>query len=128
MIFVQMKLSLFDILEFQIAFCQTGMSFHLFELERILPLFFISSFFILSSLIIVADRLLKFYQILLLILDTSLVLALQVVQLSYFMRYSSLALSFSCSLSYGECTFIRFQCSVKLKFYQLLRFFNVNLD
>jgi hypothetical protein len=93
-VFVEVELGLLDVLEFEVALCQAGMSLHFFELERILSFLFVGSFFIIPSLIFI-DGLLELDQILFLILNASLVLPFKIVELPNFMRNSGLALSFS---------------------------------
>jgi hypothetical protein len=71
------------------------MGLHLFELEGVLALFFISSFLVLPTLLVLVDRLLQLDEVLLLVLHAPLVLALKVVKLSYFVGYSGLAFPLS---------------------------------
>ena len=90
-----MQLCLLDVLELEVALGQTSVSLHLLKLEGVLALLFISSLLVLSTLLFLIDRLLQLDQILLLVLNTSLVLTFKIVELTYFVRYSGLALSFS---------------------------------
>ena len=71
------------------------MGLHLLELEGVLALLFISSFLVLTALLVLVDRLLQLDEVLFLVLHAPLVLTLKVVKLSYFVGYSGLAFPLS---------------------------------
>lgn len=77
MIFIKVDFCLLNVLELEIALGETGMCLHLFELKGVLA-FSLVPLFILSALLVI-QGLLKLDQVLLLILDTSMILTFQVI-------------------------------------------------
>jgi len=53
MVFVEVQLCLLDIFQFQVAFGQTGVSLHFFELQRVLAFLLVSSLFGLALFLLV---------------------------------------------------------------------------
>ena len=105
MVVIQVLLCVLDSLHLKVALGQACMCLHFFEFQRVLAVFLLTHFLRLLYHLLL-NSLLKFLQVLFLVVNALLELSLHVVKLSNFVGDSGLALVLACTLTNVQPTVI----------------------